>query len=127
MHAAVGGESHEVEALAGLAGIAVGCHDAGILHDGVVADGAVDFHQVLIDHATGSDVEVTHLGVAHLTVGKTHVLAGGLQLSVCAHCIEIVEVGSGCAEDDVAVSVLADAPAIEYHKKCFLCHNYFNF
>ncbi len=37
--------------------------------------GVVDARKLLEHDAAGTDVEVTHLGVAHLAVGKTHVLA----------------------------------------------------
>ena len=33
-----------------------------------------DFHQILIYHATGTDIEMTYFGVAHLTVGQAHSL-----------------------------------------------------
>ena len=50
-----------MELLAVLLGIAVGSHDAGVLQDRAVLAGAVNLDQVLIDHAAGADIEVTHL------------------------------------------------------------------
>ena len=80
MYAAVAGESHQVQTFAGALGIFVGIFDFGILHDAVVAAGTVDFHQILIHYAAGTDVEVTYLRVAHLSVGQTYILATGFQL-----------------------------------------------
>lgn len=84
VHAAVGGQSHQVKLLAVLLGIVVGLNNAFVLQDTAVFASTVDFHQVLIDDASGTDVEVTHLGVTHLSVGQTHVFTAGLKLRVCA-------------------------------------------
>ena len=82
VYAAVGGQTHQVQFLVVLLGIRVGSLHLRVLHDGAVLAGAVDFHQVLVDDASGTDVEVTHFGVTHLSVGQTDVLARGLQLRV---------------------------------------------
>ena len=83
-YAAVRAEAHQVELLALLLGIAVGSLYLRVLHDAAVLAGAVDLHQVLVDDAAGADVEVAHLGVTHLSVGQTDILARGCQLRVCA-------------------------------------------
>ena len=78
--AAGGRQPHEMELLAALFGVAVGRNDALVLQDGAVGTGAVDLDKVLIDHAARADVEVSHLGVAHLAVGQAHVFTAGLKL-----------------------------------------------
>ena len=86
MHATVGGQSHQVELFALLLGVAISGLHLRVLHDRAVLAGAVDFHKVLINNASGTYIEVSHFRVAHLSVGKTHVFAAGLQLSVCTNC-----------------------------------------
>ena len=123
VYAAVGGEAHEVDVLACGLGVLVGADDFGVAEDAAVLTGAVDFHKVLIDDAAGADVEVTHLRVAHLSVGQADVLAAGQQLAVGISGINLVEVGSRSVVDDVALAVVAYAPAVKDHQECFLCHN----
>ena len=80
MYATVGGESHQMEFFTGSLGIAVGRNDFRVLHDAVVLAGPVYFHEVLIHHSSGTDIEVSHFRVAHLSVGQSHILSRGLQL-----------------------------------------------
>ena len=80
VHAAIGGQSHEVQFLAVFLGIGIGTYDFGILEDGTVGAGTVDFYQVLVYDASGTDVEVSHFRVAHLSVGQTNVLARSQEL-----------------------------------------------
>ena len=61
MNSAITAQAHQVQALACLLGITVGALDLGVLQNRVVAAGTVDLNQVLIDHATRTNVEVTHL------------------------------------------------------------------
>ena len=122
VHAAVAGEAHEVHSLALAHGILEGALHLLVLHDAAVLAGAVDFHEVLIDDASGTDIQVAHLRVTHLSVGQTHVLAAGLQLAVGIGSIEIVHVGCRRLIDDVAFLFVADAPSVEDHQQSFLCH-----
>ena len=61
MNATIRGEAHEVEVLAILLGIAIGCYDLLVLHDAVIGTSAVNLHEVLVYHTAGTDVEVTYL------------------------------------------------------------------
>ena len=63
-----------------LLGIAIGGLHLRILNDATVLAGAVNLHQVLIDDASCTDIQVTNLRVTHLSVGQTYVLTAGLQL-----------------------------------------------
>ena len=78
MDATRGSQTHQVNALAVSLGVAESRLDFRVLHDGVVGTGAVDPHQILIDHAPGTDVQVARLRVSHLSVGKPHVLTRSL-------------------------------------------------
>ena len=78
VYAACGREAHEVYGVPGLLGIAVCRLYLGVLQYAAVGTGSVDFHEVLVYDAAGSDVEMPHLRVAHLSVGQTNVFAAGL-------------------------------------------------
>ena len=49
-------------------------NDFGVLKDAVVGTCTIDFHQILINHTSGTNVKVTYFGVTHLSVGQTYVL-----------------------------------------------------
>ena len=61
VHATVGGQSHQVELLAVLLGVVVSLHDTFVLQDRTILAGTVDLHEILIDYASGTDIEVSHL------------------------------------------------------------------
>ena len=71
-----------MELLAGLFGTAVSSYNLGVLHDGVVANSDIDFYQILINHSSGTDIQMPYLRVSHLSVRQTYVLAAGLKLRV---------------------------------------------
>ena len=123
VHAAGGGETHEVYSLSVVAGVGICIDDFRVLEDAAVGAGAVDLHEVLVYDAAGTDVEVSHLGVTHLTVGESDVFAAGLKGGMRIVRVEIVEVGCRGLEDDVALALVADSPTVENHKECFVCHN----
>ena len=116
VHTAVAGEAHEVEVLACGLCIFVGALHFGVFHDAAVAAGTVDLDQVLINHTAGTDIEVSYLGVTHLSIGQTHVFAAGLQLRVGIFGVQGVKIGCRRLEDDVGFVVMAVAPAIENHQ-----------
>ena len=116
MHTTGAGESHEVDSLACALRIGERTHDFGIFEDALVGDRAVDFHEVLVEHATGADVEVSHFRVTHLSVGQSHILTTRLELRIWICFQQIVPVGGWSFKDDVALGVVANAPAIENHQ-----------
>ena len=116
MNAAVGGQTHEVYALAVLLCVGVSIYHFGVAQDGAVSTCAVDFYQVLVNDATGADLQVAHFGVTQLSVGQTHVLARSEELRVRIVGSKAVHEGSRCLEDDVAFSLRANSPTIENHK-----------
>ena len=78
MYAAITCQSHQMHCFAALSCIAESVFNLGIILYGALFDGLVDLDKILIDDATGSYVEMSHLRVAHLTVGETDVFAAGL-------------------------------------------------
>ena len=61
MDAASGCQAHEVNALAVSLRIAVSRLDFRVFQNGVVSNGTVDLHQILINDAPGTDIEVSRL------------------------------------------------------------------
>ncbi len=116
MDTAVRCQSHQVEAFAVFLGIFVGSDYLRIFKDAAVGTGTVDFHEVLIDDTSGADIEVSHFGIAHLSVGKPYVFAAGQQLGVRIRGVERVHEGSRRFVNDIAFVMFADAPAVEDHK-----------
>ena len=123
VYAAVRGQTHQVNVLSISLRVLVSADDFRVLHDAAVCTSAVDLHEVLIDDATSTDVEVTDLRVTHLSVGQTDVLTACQELAVRIGSIQFVEIRSRCVEDDISLAMSADAPAVENHQKSFLCHN----
>ena len=68
-------KSHEVKALACFLGVAVCSLYFWILQNRAVLASAVDFHQVLVNYSSCSNVEVSYFGVTHLSVGQTNVFS----------------------------------------------------
>ena len=123
MHTTIAGEAHQMHALAVGLGILVGRHYLGVFQDAAVCTGAVNLHQILIYDATGTDIEVSYLRVTHLSVGQTYTLSACQELAVRVCSIKVVHERCGCIEDHITLAMIADAPSVEDHQKCFLCHN----
>ena len=123
MHATRRGESHQVEFLAFLLGIAVGCHHLFVLQNGTVFAGAVDLHEILIHHSAGTDIEVAHLRVAHLAVWQADIFARSAQLRMSRNCCQIIQKRCRRTVYHVTLAMLADSPSVENHQKSFFCHN----
>ena len=75
--AAVGNEPDEMEALA--CGGRDGLFENLVFGQGAVADRKVDAGKFLIDDATGTEVEVSNLGIPHLSFRQANLEAAGLE------------------------------------------------
>ena len=122
VHAAVRHETHEVHVHALRLGVLESRLHLRVLHDRTVLAGAVDLHQILIDHAARTDIEVSHLGVAHLPVGQPHVLAVGMQLRMRILFGHRRNICGMDGRNDVTLGSVADAPTVQNHKQYFLFH-----
>ena len=89
----------------------------------MVAAGHVDLHEVLIYYPSCTEVEVSHFGVAHLSVRKADILSAGLKVAERIFFPEGLDVGSPLRVDGVCPVMLALAPAVEDHQKYFSVHN----
>ena len=118
MHAAIGEQAHEMQC-----GTRCLCRLDGIVDHGVIADGAgaashVDARELLMHHTAGADVEMPHLGVAHLTVWKAHGLSRGFKLGVRAGFEQLVEHRRGCQRHGVARTRWRQAQAVHDDQAC---------
>ena len=118
------GQAHQVELLASLLCIAISVDDFLILQDVTAFTSLVDLNEILIYHATCTDIEVTYLRVTHLSVRQTYVFTASLELRVCRNCCQIIQVRSWSVIDYIPLTMLSDSPSIENHQKSFFCHNY---
>ena len=78
VYATIGTQAHEMQFLTACLSCFIGRFNLRILHNRVVANRAIDLHQILIHYAAGTDIEVAHLGVTHLTVRQTYILSARL-------------------------------------------------
>ncbi len=77
VHPTVGHQAHQVQAAAGLP---QGVHSPNkllLLEEVPVLDGFGDAGQFLVHDAARADIQVPHLGIAHLPLGQAYVQAGG--------------------------------------------------
>ena len=116
VHAAVGGEAHQVEFLAALFHIVVGGLDLRILQKFVLPAGDVDLHQVLIHYASGAQVHVTYLGITHLAVRQADIFPAGLQMAEGILFPQGVDVGRSLGPYGIGVVVEAFSPTVQNHQ-----------
>ena len=110
VHPAVGDQADEVDALR--VGERLHQHLVGL--DRAVVDGVVDAGQVLLDHSAGAEVQVPHLGVAHLALGQAHRGARRIELGVRIARPEVVEDRRVGERDRVARAVGSEPEAVEH-------------
>ena len=79
VYAAVGQQAVQMQAGALGKAVVHGLVIGLVPEEAAVLDGAADAGQILEHHAAAADVGVTHLAVAHLTGGQTHVQPAGGQ------------------------------------------------
>ena len=110
--ATFGQQPHDVHGLALAAGGIDGLAQRGILEEVTVTDLFGDAGQLLINHATGTDVDVANFGVTHLTIRQTDIHTGGGDQGVGIVGTQGVEVRSLGGSDGVELFLGAVAPTI---------------
>lgn len=96
-----------------------------VLGNGAVLDSVIDARKLLEHDAAGTDVEVAHLGVAHLTVGKAHVLARSAERGVRVLLVQAIKEGRLGSSDGVLAIGRSQATAVHDDQECrkmTLCH-----
>ena len=119
VHAAVGKEPHQVERRTGFPGVSDKGGDFRLRGERARFAGAVDAHEVLIDHAACADVEVADFGISHLAGGEPHVFAEGEEFGMRAALHERFKIGRMRGRNGIGCAS-ADAPAVKNHKKDFM-------
>src|ERR1051325_5846830 len=104
----------EVQRAAALAGACTQLDERGQAEELAGLDGLRDAHDVLRHDAAGAEVEVTHLAVADLPVGKSHGESG--RVEECARRLgpEAMPDGRVTELDGVALAAGTKAPAVEH-------------
>ena len=110
VHPAVGHQAEQVHAL--------GARERGaqdlVLGQATVGDRVVDADQILAHHAARAEVQVTHLGVAHLPVGQSHRSPAGREDRVREALPQLVEHRRARERHRVAGTRLGQAPSVEH-------------
>ena len=112
VHPARGDETVKVQLFAARLRGVHGAEKLLVFKERPVADVLGDLGEILIDDPPRADIEVTHLRIAHLSVGKPYghaagaELCGGVGLFQCGDIFTAVEI------DGVAVGVLVDSVAV---------------
>ena len=125
MNTARAHKAHEVESLAVSLDVVHSLDEDLVLGDGAVLDGVVDARKLLEHDAAGTDVEVAHLGVAHLAIGKTHVLARSAERGVGVLLVQAIKEGRLGSGDGVLAIGRSQAAAVHDDQECrkmTLCH-----
>jgi hypothetical protein len=113
MHAARRSQAKEVAGAAGLTQASDEVDQGGGRFDPAVGHRVVYALQILHDNAPGADVEMSHLGVSHLTRRQADVLARRLQQCVGAGAPQSVEVGRVRLTDSIVDRVFTPTPAVQ--------------
>ena len=117
VHAAVGHEAHHMQGGLTRGDLAAGLDEHLVLKDLASLDGMVQAHELLHDHTSRSDVEMTDLGVAHLTRRQADGLAGSLDGRPGALGHEGVEVGRGGEAHGVRLAGRGPSQAVHDDEK----------
>jgi hypothetical protein len=116
--ATIGKEADEVESGAGSLEFGEKFEQGFILEEITVADGFVDAGDVLVNDASGTEVEVADFGVTHLAFGQADVFAAAAELAHGIGGVEVIVKGGAGEECGVTFflgsggSVRADAPTV---------------
>ena len=125
MYTSVRDKAHQVDIHPVLLGIFECLDDLRILTDRLVAAGAVDLHQILINDTPGTDVEVSDLRVTHLSIGQTDILAVGAQLCMGITACHLRNIGGLHLGDHIPLLSVSDPPSIEDHQQYLLMFHIF--
>ena len=116
MDAARADEADDVERPARCPGAFARCEERRSRVEGPIGDGGVDAGQVLEHRAPGAEVQVAHLGVAHLALRQADVAFGRPQHGMRPAGEERAPGGHGCRGDGIGRGVTADPEPIEDDK-----------
>jgi hypothetical protein len=113
VHATGREQAEHVQAGVRIAGRATGAEQGRIACEAAIGNRRVNAGQVLVDHATRTDVHVAHLGIAHLALGQADLEAVGIDEAVRTLGEQAPPVRAAGHGDGIVRRLLAMAPAIE--------------
>ena len=125
VNAARRNKTHEVQGLAGSLYIVHCCDEDLVVLERAILASVVDTRELLEHDAAGTDVEVAHLGIAHLAVGKADVLAGSTQRGVGILLVQRVDERGARSCDGVVRALGRQAEAVhddEQRRKMMVSH-----
>ena len=122
VHAPVGDKAQQMNPPGSRLGGANQLGQHGTYGQGAVLDGQIDAHDVLIDDAPGSEVQVADLGVAHLSVGQTDVTAHALEFPLRAGRQEGVHMRSPGQAHGISRTRSGLAPAVQNQQYARFLH-----
>ena len=114
VYSAVGYEPHDVECVA-VSCILHCCKECRILEELAGLNRAGDFQKVLVDYASGSDVEVSDLGISHLSCRQAYRLAACFDSNKRIFCEHPVKYRLVCCGNGIAVSLFSDSESVKNH------------
>ena len=88
-----------------------------------VLDGFGNTGQLLVNHTAGTHIQMAHLGVTHLSLGKSHGHTAGIALHEGALAHELIHNRRPGLAHRIVLAVVVQAVAVKNHQYCrFLAH-----
>lgn len=112
VHAARGNQPHEVQSPPCLLRMLHDRQQSGVGEKLPRSDGLGNAHYILVDNAPSPDIEVTHIGVPHLTVHQPHAAAGSREHIPGRAAVQPVHRGGAGCLDCIAFHMFTEAEAI---------------
>ncbi len=113
VHAAGRQQAEDMHGTTGVHRQVHGIGEGGIIEEGAGLDGTADAGELLVDHAPGTQIEMSHLRVAHLVAGQSDGGARGADQGMGILRPEAVPVGLACRGNGVEAGVFTVAPSIQ--------------
>ena len=123
MYAAIGGQTHKMHILVVLDSILIGRDYFLVIQYRTIGTSTVYLDKVLLHYTSCTDIEVTHLRVAHLSVRQTYVLTACFELATRVVLPQAINIWGRGIEDYITLTFVTASPTIEDHQKSFLCHS----
>ena len=115
MHATVGEKTHEVNGVVCLDGGVHRLDENRILLDATILACVIDTRELLVHDTTGPHVEMSDLGIAHLTIGKANIASRCTERHVRTRFPQLVEIRFAGKRDGISGAIFSKAEAIHDH------------
>ena len=116
MYSPVRNQSHEMHLFPVLLGIIKRLHDLRVLGNGMIPTSPVNLHQILVNHPSGSNIQMPDFGIPHLTVGQPDILPARVQQSTGIITCQFRDVRSRSTPDRIRMIVFSNTPTVQYHQ-----------